>query len=192
MNNMEAINEFSPESKYFQEEEQYDGCFTNDMPLEYLYLNDCLSELFGENLLSRGVHVAEYQGGKMFPNSHIRLYDDRKIELNLSQKIDENRNKFSKAEFDYENFGSAKMEVKESEIPDFDKLVEICQTAISNFPQVYQELRKGTYDKEKHSPAKLLLQQKDAELCSLEAEEKTISEAEALRDKQNQKQGEQK
>ena len=51
MNNMEAINEFAHDSKVFQEEEKYTGCFTNDIPLEYLEIGE---EIMDEAKLSLG------------------------------------------------------------------------------------------------------------------------------------------
>ena len=89
MNNMEAINEFAHDSKVFQEEEKYTGCFTNDIPLEYLYMLDCLNEEYGENLVARYVSESEYTGGDVYPNSRIELvwgYDN--IELYMTEKVD--------------------------------------------------------------------------------------------------------
>lgn len=220
MNNMEAINEFAPDSKVFQEEEQYDGCFTNDIPLEYLYMLDCLDEELGKNLVERYVSISEYTGGEVYPGSKIELvcgYDN--IELYLTEKVDEYSYKHTTANYNYNEFGSANMEVIEDEIKGSDKLVKICQKAIKDFPQVYQELRNGTYNKDKflslEAPIqqeekkleepnfeinefgeiirknnnKTPLQQKEDELYSLEEEEKKISEAEALIKKEMDKKG---
>ena len=80
------------------------------------------------------------------------------------------------------------MEIVEDEIQDpnkTNKIVEICQKAIADFPQVYQAIRNGTYTKNNRS----ILQQREEELSTLEAEAKTIAEAEALIDKQTEKEG---
>lgn len=214
MNNMEAINEFAHDSKVFQEEEQYKGCFTNDIPLEYLYMLDCLNEEYGENLVARYVSESEYTGGDVYPNSTIKLvwgYDN--IELYMTEKVDEYSYKYTTAKYNYNEFGSTDMEVEEDEIHDSDKLVKLCQKAIEDFPQVYQELRNGTYNKDKFlteessleqkenseetgfeineygeiirpNNTKTSLQQKEEELSSLEKEEKTISKAETLIEQQ--------
>ncbi len=189
MNNMEAINEFAPDSKVFQRNEQYTGCFPNDFPLEYLYMLDCLNEEFEENLLYRHVYDSEYAGEKIGPNSKVRInlyYDD--IILGISERINEDKTKWTIAKYNSKDFGSANMEIVEDEIQDpnkTNKIVEICQKAIADFPQVYQAIRNGTYTKNNRST----LQQREEELSALEAEEKTISEAEALIDKQSEKEG---
>ncbi len=218
MNNMEAINEFAPGSKVFQTEEQYDGCFPNDIPLEYLYMLDCLNKEFGENLVGRFVDVSKYTGGNAYPNSNIELlcgYNN--IELYMTEKVNEYSFKYTTAKYNYNEFGSTGMEVEEDEIHDSDKLVKICQKAIADFPKVYQELRNGTYNKDKFLTEesileqqenseeagyeineygeiirpnnKTQLQQKEDELSSLEEEEKKISEAEALIKKEMDKKG---
>ena len=189
MNNMEAINEFSPYSKSIQEE-PYTGCYPNDFPLEYLYMLDCLNEEFGENLLDRNVYESKYTGENICPNSTIRInlnYDD--IILDISEKIDEYRSKWTTAKYNSNDFDSANMEIVEDEIQDpskTNKIIEICQKAIANFPQVYQAIRNGTYTKNNRSA----LQQRESELSTLEAEEKTIAEAEALIEKEGQNIGE--
>lgn len=197
MNNMEAINEFAPDSKVFQEEEQYDGCFTNDIPLEYLYMLDCLNEELGKNLVDRNVSVSEYVGGDDYPNSKIELVRGyHNIELYLTEKVDENKYKYTTAKYNYEKFGSSEMEIEEDEIEGSDKLVKICQKAIKDFPQVYREVRNGTYNKDKFLSSELpiqqektSLQQKEEELSSLEEEEKKISKAEAVIKKEINKTG---
>ncbi len=184
MNNMEAINEFSSDNKCFREEEKYDGCFPNDIPLEYLYMLDCLDEKLGENLRYRYVSDTAYTGGDAYPNSKIELiwgYDN--IELYL---VNEYTYKDTIAKYNYNEFGSANMEVEKDEIKDADKLIEICQKAILDFPKVYQELRKGTYNKERFLNSRSPLQQREEELSSLEDEEKTISGAEVLIDQQKE------
>lgn len=189
MNNMEAINEFAPDSKAFQEEELYTGCYPNDFPLEYLYMLDCLNEEFEGSLLDRNVYASEYTGEKIGPNSTVRInlnYDD--IILDISERIDEYKSKWTTAKYNSNDFGSANMEIVEDEIQDpnkTNKIVEICQKAIADFPQVYQAIRNGTYTKNNRST----LQQREEELSALETEEKTISEAEALIDKQSEKEG---
>lgn len=197
MNNMEAINEFAPDSKAFQEEEQYDGCFTNDIPLEYLYMLDCLNEELGKNLVDRYASVSEYVGGDDYPNSKIELVRGyHNIELYLTEKVDENKYKYTTAKYNYEKFGSSEMEIEEDEIEGSDKLVKICQKAIKDFPQVYREVRNGTYNKDKFLSSELpiqqektSLQQKEEELSSLEEEEKKISKAEAVIKKEMNKTG---
>ena len=197
MNNMEAINEFAPDSKVFQEEEQYDGCFTNDIPLEYLYMLDCLNEELGKNLVDRYASVSEYAGGDDYPNSKIELVRGyHNIELYLTEKVDENKYKYTTAKYNYEKFGSSEMEIEEDEIEGSDKLVKICQKAIKDFPQVYREVRNGTYNKDKFLSSELpiqqektSLQQKEEELSSLEEEEKKISKAEAVIKKEINKTG---
>ena len=58
--------------------------------------------------------------------------------------------------------------------------------SIDDLPKVYESIISGNY---KNTRNNSLLQQKEAELSSLEAEEKSISEAEALIDKQAEKEG---
>lgn len=186
MDNMEAINEFSSDNECFQKEEQYEGCFPNDIPLEYLYMLDCLNEELGENLVHRNASESLYNGGNLYPNCQISIacgYDKLELYMNDDQKP---LCSISMAEFNYENFNSASMEVKEFEIPDFDKLVNLCQKSILDFPKVYQDLRQGTYNKEKYLTKESPLQQKDAELSELEAEARGYDEAEALIDRQNE------
>ena len=175
---------------------------------------DCLNEEYGENLVARYVSESEYTGGDVYPNSRIELvlgYDN--IELYMTEKVDENSSKYTTAKYNYNEFGSTDMEVEEDEIHDSDKLVKLCQKAIADFPQVYQELRNGTYNKDKFlteessleqkenseetgfeineygeiirsNNTKTSLQQKEEELSSLEKEEKTISKAETLIEQQ--------
>lgn len=182
MNNMEAINEFAPDSRGFTEEEKYDGCFPNDIPLEYLYMLDCLNDKFGGNLSRRNVYESEYSGEDIYPEFRITLdYDD--IILAISEKLDEYKSKWTLAKYNSYEFGSANMEIVDDEIKDpnkTNKIFEVCQKAIADFSQVYQALRNGTYTKSNRSP----LQKREETLLSLEAEEKTISEAEALIDQQ--------
>lgn len=186
MNNMEAINEFSSYSKSFQEE-PYTGCYPNDFPLEYLYMLDCLNEKFGEkNLLYRGVYISEYAGENICPNSTIRInFNGGDIMLGITEKIDEYKNKWTTAKYNSNDFGSANMEIEEDKIQEpnkTDKIVQICQKAITDFPQVYQALKNGTYTKTNRRP----LQQREEQLSLLEEEEKTIFKTEALIEKQKE------
>lgn len=79
--------------------------------------------------------------------------------------------------------------------PQFEQYMNTFLQSVEDLPRIYEAITKGTYRREdfistvdaqkKKSP----LQQRESELASLEAEEKTISEAEALIDKQTEKEG---
>lgn len=205
MNNMEALNEFGPENKGFQEYEKYEGAFTNDMHLEYLYLLDCINEKYDLN--QEGLYEATIRT-ESGSNGDIHYYPTYgAIGIDLKNEG---------AEFDLKNWESYKTEIFGDSKPshEFQEYIELCQKAISNFPDVYKDLRNGTYSKEKYmsseSPIyqedtseksnfeineygeiirpnnKTTLQQKEEELAALEKESKTISEAEALIDRQNE------
>lgn len=213
MNNMEALNEFGPQNTGFQEYEEYDGVFTNDIPLEYLYLLDCISEKYNFN--QTGLYEATIKTENDSIGAIAYFPGDGEIAFFL-----EDESLHEEATFDFENFDSSKIEVFGNSNPshEFQEYIELCQKAISDFPDVYRELRNGTYSKEKYlnseSPihqegnskepnfeineygeiirtnnTRTPLQQKEEELTSLEAEAKTISEAEALIKKEMDKKG---
>lgn len=208
MNNMEALNEFGPQNTDFQEYEEYDGVFPNDIPLEYLYLLDCISEKY--NFYQDGLYEATIKTENDSIGNIAYLPGGGEIAFCLKDE---------EATFDFKNFDFSKIEILGNSNPshEFHEYIELCQKAISDFPDVYKELRNGTYSKKKYlnseSPVhqegtlkesnfeideygeiirpnnKTPLQQKEEELSSLKEEEKKISETEALIKKEMDKKG---
>ena len=185
MNNMEAINEFAPDNKFFTSENKYEGdkfkfC---GCPLEYLHMYDCLMAKYGNREKPlRGVYSGEFS--KQHSSDTIVLewdYSVRKVEL-LSKIYGNNYEEKYINEFDYNSRtiedGDYKAEYKD--------LSDLFNKAISDVPHIYEDLKKGTYSKDKFISVKTPLQQKEEELSSLETEAKKISEAEALIDQQKE------
>ena len=184
MNNMEAINEFAPYSEEFTEYEEYHRS-GNDFPLEYLYMLDCLNDEFGEALKERHIFRSRYSGED--PNITFGIDLSRNTDsiiVGISErKADDFKRKQTLAKFNYYaepgKPHSSELNITLDEIQDpnkTDRIIEMCQKAITDFPKVYQALRTGTYSKTNESP----LKKREADLSALENEAKLISETERL------------
>ena len=90
---------------------------------------------------------------------------------------------------------SGEVKNKNFKNPEFEQYINTFLKSVEDLPRVYDNIMKGTYKREDFMPTieenkeKSPLQKRDQELSSLEAEEKTIAEAEVLIDRVAQKEG---
>lgn len=185
MNNMQAINEFAPSNEFFTSENKYEGdkfkfC---GCPLEYLHMYDCLMAKYGEQKSHlTGVYSGKF--GEKYSSDTIVLewdYSVRKVEL-LSKTYGNNYKEKYIEEFNYDSRTTEDGDYK----ADYKDLSNLFDKAISDVPQIYEDLKKGTYSKDKYVTLRTPLQQREDELSYLEVEAKKISEAEALIDQQKE------
>lgn len=186
MNNMEILNEFyktAPE--YFKnsslqeyKDEEYSDFFDRLVMLNVL---DYLSQLgnFQIRTIGRNNYMSEngLQISLMEEDSGDCIY--------LSEGSDRIVYDTRAGEIKEKNFKN----------PQFEQYINTFLQSVEDLPKIYEAIMKGTYRREEFIPTidahkkQSPLQQRESELASLEAEEKTISEAEALIDKQTEKEG---
>ncbi len=190
MNNMEALNEFSGIG-YFKENENYQTPYPviTQNSLEYLNIIDYINEL-SEGIDLQSGDVTEFKMGDGFLSDYIKVakdYDGFYIDGSTT----ENGTAYITFKQNEENLQYELVE-QEGEIRETESILAIVKKAMRDVPEIYQNLRAGTYKKEQFVPKKddlqkqTTLQEREEELSTLEAEEKTISEAEALIDQQKE------
>lgn len=185
MNNMEILNEFyktAPE--YFKNASMQ------------VYKDEEYSDFFDRLVMLNGLDYLSQLG-----NFQIRT-------LGRNNYMSENGLKISLKEKDryciYLGEGSDKIvydtragEIKEKNFknPQFEQYINIFLQSVEDLPRIYEAIMKGTYKREDFIPTieahkkQSPLQQREETLATLEKEEKTILAAEALIDKQTEKQG---
>lgn len=186
MNNMEILNEFyktAPE--YFKEtsmqvykDEEHSDFFDRLVMLNGL---DYLSQLgnFPIKTLSRDNYMTEkgVQISLMEKDGRycICLGDDSDIVV-------------------YDTRGE-KIKEKNLQNPQFEQYINTFLQSVEDLPRIYKSIMKGSYKKEDFMPTieahkkQTPLQQKETELSVLEAEAREYDEAELLKDKLEQKEG---
>ncbi len=94
--------------------------------------------------------------------------------------------------YDTEDIRKGTMTTNETSTPQFKEYISTFLQSVEDLPKVYEAITSGTYKREdfistlNSQEKQTALQQKESELSTLEAEAKTISEAEALIDRQNE------
>lgn len=94
--------------------------------------------------------------------------------------------------YDTEDIRKGTMTTNETSNPQFKEYISTFLQSVEDLPKVYEAITNGTYKREdfistlNSQEKQTALQQKESELSTLEAEAKTISEAEALIDRQNE------
>lgn len=174
MNNMEILNEF------FQNQPDY---------IKNRNLQEHRSYYYKRLLTLNGIDYLTQNGVKLTGPANIDIYT---LENGLEIRLDEDKSYIIfRAEGDaavYDiNTGSFKKDFKDPEFADYSSSF---LQSVENLPKIYEAITQGTYTRENFMPTtdtkrkQTSLQQREAELSSLESEEKTISEAEALIDQQ--------
>lgn len=186
MNNMEILNEFYKTAPEYLKN-----------PSLQVYKDEEYSDFFDRLVMLNGLDYLSQLG-----NFQIRT-------IGRDNYMSENGLQISSMEEDggyciYLREGSDRIvydtragEIKEKNFknPQFEQYINTFLQSVEDLPKIYEAITKGTYRREEFIPTidahkkQSPLQQRESELASLEAEEKTILEAEALIDKQTEKEG---
>lgn len=186
MNNMEILNEFfKTEPEYFKnislqehKDEEYSDFFDRLVMLNGL---DYLSQL--GNFQIRTLGRDNYMCGSGL--QIMLMEEDGGYCLSLGEGNDTVVYDVRAGEIKEKNFKN----------PQFEEYINRFLQSVEDLPRVYESIVNGTYRREDFMPTieahkkQSPLQQREEILVTLEKEEKTISEAETLIDKQNSKEG---
>lgn len=186
MNNMEILNEFfKTEPEYFKnislqeyKDEEYSDFFDRLVMLNGL---DYLSQL--GNFQIRTLGRDNYMCGSGL--QIMLMEEDGGYCLALGEGNDTVVYDVRAGEIKEKNFKN----------PQFEEYINGFLQSVEDLPRVYESIVNGTYRREDFMPTieahkkQSPLQQREEILSTLEKEEKTISEAETLIDKQNSKEG---
>lgn len=186
MNNMEILNEFfKTEPEYFKnislqeyKDEEYSDFFDRLVMLNGL---DYLSQL--GNFQIRTLGRDNYMCGSGL--QIMLMEEDDGYCLSLGEGNDTVVYDVRAREIKEKNFKN----------PQFEEYINRFLQSVEDLPRVYESIVNGTYRREDFMPTieahkkQSPLQQREEILSTLEKEEKTISEAETLIDKQNSKEG---
>lgn len=186
MNNMEILNEFfKTEPEYFKnislqeyKDEEYSDFFDRLVMLNGL---DYLSQL--GNFQIRTLGRDNYMCGSGL--QIMLMEEDGGYCLALGEGNDTVVYDVRAGEIKEKNFKN----------PQFEEYINRFLQSVEDLPRVYESIVNGTYRREDFMPTievhkkQSPLQQREEILSTLEKEEKTISEAETLIDKQNSKEG---
>lgn len=160
MSNMEILSHFSQSNSFPSFEESSEISKSN---LLYLNALDYLRQN-GQKLRSTSCWVA-YIGEDNIPLTNANTCEFEVADVVIDSDGNHNYTAISR-------------------FPAINDIAELVSTSIQSFPEIWESVRNGTY-LTKQTP----LQQRESELSALEAEERTISEAEALIDIQTAKEG---
>ena len=196
MNNMEILNEFYKNApEYFK-----------NISLEE-YKNDDSDRYY--NRLAT-LNALDYLSAQGSGNVNINGRNNFVFENGLNVFLDEENGQITIYKDDKDvSFNIKNDNGQEVESPELDQYLKIISKSIGDLPNVYESIMNGRYQKEDFVSSKenengyeineygeiirpnnkTPLQQKEDELSSLEEEEKTISEAEALIKKEMDKKG---
>ena len=186
MNNMEILNEF------YKNQPDY----VKNASLQE-YKDEAYSDFYDRLVMLNALDYFNQPG-----NFHVKTIgrDDYECEVGLRvMSFEEDGNYrivFGEGK-DAVTYDVRTGEIKEKDFenPEFEKFFNKFLQSVEDLPKIYEAITKGTYRRENFIPTidahkkQSPLQQRESELASLEAEEKTISEAEALIDKQTEKEG---
>jgi len=183
MNNMQILNEFfKVEPDYLKtislqeyRDDEYNGFFDKLVMLNALdYLSQQPISIDGRDSYSNedGLRLSLLdKKGKTY------------IALQMGDEI---------SIYDTEDIRKGTMTTNETSNPQFKEYISTFLQSVEDLPKVYEAITNGTYKREdfistlNSQEKQTALQQKESELSTLEAEAKTISEAEALIDRQNE------
>ena len=183
MNNMQILNEFfKVEPDYLKtislqeyRDDEYNGFFDKLVMLNALdYLSQQPISIDGRDSYSNedGLRLSLLdKKGKTY------------IALQMGDEI---------SIYDTEDIRKGTMTTNETSNPQFKEYISTFLQSVEDLPKVYEAITNGTYKREdfistlNSQEKQTALQQKESELSTLEAEAKTIFEAEALIDRQNE------
>ena len=183
MNNMQILNEFfKVEPDYLKtislqeyRDDEYNGFFDKLVMLNALdYLSQQPISIDGRDSYSNedGLRLSLLdKKGKTY------------IALQMGDEI---------SIYDTEDIRKGTMTTNETSNPQFKEYISTFLQSVEDLPKVYEAITNGTYKREdfistlNSQEKQTALQQKESELSTLEAEAKTIPEAEALIDRQNE------
>ena len=182
MNNMEILNEFykNPENApdYFKNIslEEYKNDEHNPYYAKLAILNglDYLNNDKTGNLIIRGNCNYSFENG-------LDIFIDSEFDQIIIGMGEESMT------YNLRN-GQIESQTENFENSECSQYASAFLKSVDSLPKVYESIMSGKYKKEEfiHTKNDSLLQQKEEELSSLEAEEKTISEAEVLINQQKE------
>ena len=176
MNNMEILNEF------YKNPENAPDYFKN-ISLEE-YKNNEHNLYYAKLAILNGLdYLNNDKTGKLTVRSNCNYGFENGLEVLLDREFDKIIIGMGEEFMTYNlRNGQIENQTKNFENSECSQYASLFLQSVDSLPKVYESILNGQYKKENfiHIKNNSLLQQKEDELSSLEAEEKTISEAEAL------------